>query len=1109
MISINDHQLHCGACKNIRSTTSPLFPCRPKSLEALDSSQLLQKSVGTIKLETGKLNGNTASVLRDTGCSLIGCRARLVDKSRWLPGYITLKLIDGQTRQYPTAYVDVETSYLQGTFVAALFDNPVADLIVGNVGEAGTFSANAVTRSMAIETSTEPVVQSNTIVDTKPQHIDPDTFRADQEKDETLKTLWSKARTNEVSLIKGGNISYKVKNGVLYKSYETHTGLVKDQLIVPASKRSLVLSNAHSGPLAGHMSIRRTRARVYSQFSWPGADKDIKMHCKTCDVCQRARYPGRSGKAELGKMDVIMTPFTKVAVDIVGPMQMTNRKNRFILTLVDTATRWPEAVALKETSSGTVIEALSTIFSRIGFPEEILSDNGPQFNSDLYTQVNKFFCIKQIKTTPYHPSSNGMVERFNGSLKNMLRKLSTDEPDDWDRFIGAALFAYRESPHQSTGFSPYEMVFGRKMRGPMSILKHLFTDECANQETRTVYEYLVDLRHRLKTTMELASANDRAFKRQTKVNYDKTAIEKQIHVGDYVLVLRPKRQNKLALFWDGPYLVTRRSTRLNVTIQKGNKRKTYHINRVMRYHVRQADEQPPKEDEDAHVLHGCLASVISEGEWGEPGDAELGTQIIPLPTISYTETHIAAIMCNPDLESQQLDDLTSLVMEFSDTISDIPGKAKVEQFKIELTSDIPVTLKPYTVPFSLKADLDEEISSMLKLGIIEESTSSYSSPVVMVKKKDGSLRTCVDYRKLNSITKFDAEVIPDQEDIFVDMHTATIFSKIDLTKGFWQIPVHKDSKHFTAFRVPTGHYQFCYLPFGLKNSPSVFSRVIRKLLKDIKNVVSYFDDICVYSTEWQEHMASLREVFVKLREVGLTAKPSKLVLGFPSITFLGHVVGGGSQKPDPTNVDKILLLGTPRTKKEVRSLLGLTNYYNKFIPHFATIVNPLTELLVKGKPTRVRWTPECDSALRAIQGYLTREPILKLPNLTKPFSLQTDASNVGIACCLMQTTDGILHPVKFLSRKLLPREQRFSVIERECLAIVWAIQKLSRYLYGQEFKLLCDHKPLSFLHSANYGNSRICRWALTLQEFAFTVEHIKGSENFAADILSRVFHESV
>ncbi|XP_059154774.1 uncharacterized protein LOC131940167 [Physella acuta] len=267
--------------------------------------------------------GGTGNIARVCPTPKPDIWASLVEKTRQLPDCITLRLIDGQTRQYPTAFVDVETSYLRGTFVAALFDNPVADLIVGNVGSTGSFEANAVTRSMAHKGSVEPVIQVNTIVGTGLQHVDSDTFRRDQEKDETLKTFWNKANTKEVSLTKGGCISFTVKRGLLFKSYENkRAGLVKEQLIVPENMRLLVMSNAHSGPLAGHMSIRRTRARVYSQYSWPGADKAIKMHCKTCDVCQRARYPGRAGKAELGRMDIITTPFTKVAVDIVGPMQI-------------------------------------------------------------------------------------------------------------------------------------------------------------------------------------------------------------------------------------------------------------------------------------------------------------------------------------------------------------------------------------------------------------------------------------------------------------------------------------------------------------------------------------------------------------------------------------------------------------------------------------------------------------------------------------------------------------------------------------------------------------------------------------------------------------------
>ena len=263
----------------------------------------------------------------------------------------------------------------------------------------------------------------------------------------------------------------------------------EEQLVVPVSQREFILDNAHCSPFAGHVSVNKTRERIYSHFYWPGVDKEIKQIVRSCSICQKARMPGRSGKAELGVMNLITTPFLKIAIDIIGPLQMTDRKNMYILTVVDVATRWPEAIPLPNIHTHTIIEALSNIFSRVGFPEQILSDNGPQFKSELYEQICRFFNIKVIKSTPYHPISNGLVERFNGSLKSMLMKVAEQDPKNWDRFVNAALFAYREVPNSTTGISPYELVYGRKIRGPMSIIKNLFTNEFIENETKQVYEY--------------------------------------------------------------------------------------------------------------------------------------------------------------------------------------------------------------------------------------------------------------------------------------------------------------------------------------------------------------------------------------------------------------------------------------------------------------------------------------------------------------------------------------------------------------------------------------------------------------------------------------------
>lgn len=1075
------------------------------------------KSVGGLKIVEGFLGDRRVSVLRDTGASIIGVRESLIEESQKIDGFFTLKLIDGQTFQYPLAWIDIDTPFLKGVFVAAMFKDPIADIIIGNVDQAKAFLyGNAVTRAMAKAEDNRVKSEDNDRIGlSKWMELDSD-FREDQRNDSSLVRLWEKAKAGTVEDKKKGLVSFIVEEGLLYKEFERKDtpGVIERQLVIPTNRRELILEIAHSTPLAGHMSINRTRYRVYSHFFWPGVDKDIKTYIKCCDLCQRGRHPGKAGKVELGRMNIISTPFAKVAIDIIGPLQMTDRKNRFILTLVDLATRWPEAVPLPNTTTPVVIEALSAIFTRIGFPEQILSDNGSQFRSELYKEICQFFKIKIVKSTPFHAMSNGGVERFNGTLKCMLRKTAEAEPKNWDRVINALLFAYREVPNESTNISPYEMLYGRKVRGPMSILKDLFTNQQVEPEIKNVFDYLLDLKSRLAVACQIAQNNSSKRKENYKRYYDRNSKEKDIQTGDSVLLLKPQRQNKLALHWEGPYKVEKRINKFNVKIKKGNRVKILHVNRLVKYHEKNNTECTGKENSDlqlsgsaSHVLYGgqgeellhaCIASLVTDQE-----DDNQEDEVTELPTLESTNSR-EHISINTELTESQREQIQTLVEKYKDIITDIPGKAKVKSFNIELTTEKPITLRPYAVPIHMRDVLDKEIENMIQMDIIEESQSPYAFPVVLVKKKDSTVRTCIDFRKLNAVTKFDAEAIPDQEDLFLQLNSAKFFTKIDLTKGFWQIPIEENSRKYTAFRVPSGHFQFKYLPFGLINSPSFFNRTIRTILKGLENVVFYFDDICVFGHDWSSHLIALEKVLSRLKEYGFTIKPSKLEIAYPKITFLGNIVGEGNIYPEPNNRDKVLNIKAPKTKKEVRCLLGIANFYSRFIPAFAEIVFPITGLLKKGTPTRVNWTPECDRALRKIQMCMTRDPILKLPDVNRPFIVQTDASDIAISCCLLQEVKGIFHPVKFLSRKLLPREQRYSVIERECLAIVWGVQRLSRYLYGAKFTIQCDHRPLAFLKSATYGNNRICRWALLLQSFNFNVEHLKGKLNVIADFLSRL-----
>jgi len=280
---------------------------------------------------------------------------------------------------------------------------------------------------------------------------------------------------------------------------------------------------------------------------------------------------------------------------------------------------------------------------------------------------------------------------------------------------------------------------------------------------------------------------------------------------------------------------------------------------------------------------------------------------------------------------------------------------------------------------------------------------------------------------------------------------------------------------------------------------------MRKLLNGMENVDSFVDDIFVYTYTWEEHVQTLRDLFDRLRRANLTAKPVKCSVGYSNLECLGHLVSGlGQLKPHPDKVGAIKDAPRPETKKQVRSFLGLIGFYRKFVPNFAAIASPLTALTKKGQPNKVPWGVCQENAFNVLKQRLISAPILKLPELSKTFVLRTDASDTGLGAVLLQEQEGVKLPIAYASRKLLPREQNYSVIEKECLALVWGIGKFHTYLFGREFTLQTDHQPLLYLNKAKVANARLMRWALALQPYSFRIEAIRGSENVGADFLSRV-----
>ena len=454
--------------------------------------------------------------------------------------------------------------------------------------------------------------------------------------------------------------------------------------------------------------------------------------------------------------------------------------------------------------------------------------------------------------------------------------------------------------------------------------------------------------------------------------------------------------------------------------------------------------------------------------------------------------------------------IRKILNKYANTINDKPGRTKIIEHKIELKENKTFKAKEYIVPQKYKSEVNKELETLLRDGLIEKcDLNEYSSPMVIVRKKNGKLRLCCDYRKLNEITKIDQEGLPNIEDIINTMGNNKIFSTIDLTRGFWQIAMEENSKQYTAFRTSNGLFQWKVMPFGLVNSTATFTKMMRQILKPHPNMIHYVDDICIFSNTWQEHYEALEHLFKTLQENNLTVSPDKIKIGFPEIEFLGHKFTKGGITTTENFQEKILHIKTPKTKKQVRSLLGLFNYYAKFIDHYNTKVKPLIELTKKNQPTNIKWNEECQKSLTELQNEFSKKPILDTLQEHDNVILATDASNQGLGVCLMRETMDetgkiIYKPTHYLSRALTKSEKNYSIIELECLAIVWAVNKLQRFLLGRNFKIFVDHKPLAKFNVSNINNNRINKFAMKLTDYQFTIQTVKGIDNHIPDILSRL-----
>ena len=393
---------------------------------------------------------------------------------------------------------------------------------------------------------------------------------------------------------------------------------------------------------------------------------------------------------------------------------------------------------------------------------------------------------------------------------------------------------------------------------------------------------------------------------------------------------------------------------------------------------------------------------------------------------------------------------------------------------------------------------------MLAEDIIEPSNSPWSSPVVLVPKKSGEVRFCVDFRKVNSSTIRDSYPLPYISSILDKLRNSNFFTTLDLKSGYWQINLDPDSRPITAFTVPgRGLYQFRRLPFGLHSAGATFQRFLDTVIGPELDKVAlvYLDDIIVLGKTIEQHMSNLRTVFDRLRRAGLKLNPDKCKFGQTAIRYLGHIVSPEGIQTDPEKISAIQNVAPPQTKKEVRSLLGSASWYRRFVPNFAQISAPLVQLTKKNE--RWAWGPEQDTAFGEIKDALSRSPVLVCPDFRKPFQLHTDASLEGMGVALIQIHDGMERVVAYASRAFSAAEKKYCTTEQECLAVVWGIGKFKYYLEGYQFEVVTDHQCLRWLAELKKPSGRLSRWAVDLQQYDFTVRYRTGAMNTLADSLSR------
>ena len=1003
-------------------------------------------------------------------------------------------------------------------------ENPVIDLDQSVMGTSALFPACAVTRAQARKgydnvtlddtfmCSDSPVTRSDIKPKKKVDNVLPiktdfvfdvnkDAFVSAQQNDPSLSVCWGAARAQDAPS------AYSVEDGILVRTWfppgvgDLGWNSIK-QVIVPQPFRSQILSLAHDS-VSGHLGVRKTYHRIMRYFWWPGLKSDVSKFCRTCHVCQMMGKPNQViPPAPLVPIPAIGEPFEHIIIDCVGPLPKTKSGYQYLLTIMCAATRYPEAIPLRTLKAKYVINALVNFFSIFGLPISCQSDRGSNFTSKVFKQAMASLSIKRKLSSAFHPESQGVLERFHSTLKSTMKKYCAETGREWDVGLPFLLMAVRESVQESLGFSPNELVFGHSVRGPLRVLRDRLLLN-PNVPASNVLDYVSAFRERLHKARDFARSALAESQGKMKERYDRKSVKREFQVGDRVLLLLPMLTSSLHAKFCGPYVVEKKLSDTDYVIgtpDRRRKTRVCHINMLKPYFVRSESVAPPVSPAPVASVVSVAPSLYSPESDGLHSKVSAGSSLRNSEILKNLPYHLQ------HLDSLAQADIGALIKSNPTLFSDIPSRTTVLSHDVDVGESSPIKQHAYRVNPTKRSLFKKEVDYLLENGLAIPSSSPWSSPCLLVPKSDGSQRFCTDYRKVNGVTKPDSYPLPRMEDCVDRVGAAKFVTKLDLLKGYWQVPLTDRASDISAFVTPDGLYQYTVMPFGLRNAPATFQRLMHNVLRGVENCEVYLDDVVAYSDTWPEHMHTLGLIFGRLARANLTLNLSKCEFGRATVTYLGKEVGQGQVRAIDAKVKAIVNYPVPTSRRSLRRFLGMSSYYRAFCKNFADVVAPLTSLTSTKRP--YIWSPACQHAFECCKALLCSTPVLAAPNFKMPFKLEVDASDSGAGAVLLQEdVSGINHPICYYSKKFNTPQSHYSTIEKETLSLLLAVQFFEVYVGSSPMPVVVytDHNPLVFLRQMKNSNQRLMRWSLLVQDFNLDICHKRGADNVLADALSRVF----